>query len=51
MREAGYPDGVKVKWTVNADGSSDASVAIMGYLAEAGIKIDFVKVRGATFRD
>ncbi|MFC1891678.1 ABC transporter substrate-binding protein [Thermodesulfobacteriota bacterium] len=48
MREAGYPDGVKVKWTVNADGGQDGNVALLGYFAEVGINIEFVKVRGAT---
>ena len=48
MKEAGYPDGIKIKWTVNADGAQDGNVVLMNYFAEVGIKVDFVKVRGAT---
>ncbi|MBW1911751.1 MAG: ABC transporter substrate-binding protein [Deltaproteobacteria bacterium] len=48
MREAGYPNGVKVTLTTNADGPQDGNVALQGFLSAVGIQIKFNKVRGAT---
>jgi len=47
IKDAGYADGVKVKWTVNADGPQDTNVAIQAYLAEVGIEVELNPVTGA----
>jgi len=48
MKEAGYPNGVQITLTVNADGPQDGNVALQGSLSTAGIQIKLHKVRGAT---
>jgi len=47
MKEAGYPNGVKVKLTHVAEGPRDFWVALQQSLAGAGIKVQLNPVRGA----
>lgn len=48
MREAGYPEGVKVKLTVLAEEQKDFYVALQSDLAEAGIQVEINPVKGST---
>lgn len=47
MKEAGHPNGVRVKLTFQVEGPRDFWVALQEDLSEVGIKLDLDPVRGA----
>jgi len=49
MKEAGYPNGVKVNLAVMAETPQDTNIALQAQLAKVGINVEIQKIRGATW--
>lgn len=47
LKEAGYPNGVKVTMAINAEWPKDFPMALQNNLSEAGIQLEIQPVRGA----
>ncbi len=49
IAEAGYAEGIKVEYTVNAMGPQEPNIAVQSQLAEVGIEIELNPVTETTF--